>query len=149
MPDTDALRFDRIDTTAPRNQLLAIADRDRKVYRATLGDAYAIIEPDDGTLRIPYVQAEGDTRMHELLDAVVDAVGMDSKRSRRIRFVCIDTDDEVDRALRDAVGMGDTPSLTEVVHGGERVDEEWSPDTHDVDEAQTVPCLDVEWSIDR
>ena len=147
MPDD--LRFDRIDTTSPRNRLLAIRDRDAKVYRATLGDAYAIIEPDDGTLRIPYVQAEGDTRMGDLLDRVVEAVGSSSKTTRRIRFVCIDTDDEVDRALRDAVGMGDTPRLTEVVHGGERVDEEWSPDTHDVEEAQTVPCLDVEWSTDR
>jgi len=137
------LRFDRIDPTTGRIRLLAIRDRDRKAYRATLGDAYAIIVPRNGTLRIPYVQAEGDTRMHELLDAVVDAVG-----SRRIRFVCVGTGDPIDDALREAVGMNG-PRLSDVLHGFDRVDEEWCVDTDDVGEDQIVPCLDGVWSIDR
>lgn len=149
MPD---VRFDRIDPTAGRNRLLAIADRTDDVYRATLGDASCVIVPDDGTLRIPWVQAGDDVRMRDLLDAVVEAVGSSTKTSRRIRFVCITTDDDADRAYRAALrklGVPTTDRLEDVVHGGERVDEEWSPETHDVDETQTVPCLDVVWDTDR
>jgi len=73
---THDLRFDRIDPTTPRNRLLAIRDRSRKVYRATKGDAYAVIVPRDGTLRIPYVEAVS-TR-----DADRDVVFVPNARAR-------------------------------------------------------------------
>ena len=148
----DDLRIDRIDPTVGRYRLLPIRDRDAPVYRATLGDASCVIEPDDTTLRIPWVKAGDDTRMRDLLDAVVDRVGMQSKTSRRIRFVCAEreTDDDTERfktALR-RLGVPETPSIADVVDG-EWVDEEWSPDTHDVDEAQTIPCYDAVWDTTR
>jgi len=78
---------------------------------------------------------------------LIERAREDGRRTRRIRFVCIDTGDPIDHALREAVGMNG-PTIEDVVHGGERVDEEWCADTDDVEEDQTVPCLEVEWSIE-
>jgi len=136
---TPDLSFARVDPTAGRHRLLAVRDPSRKVYRAEMGDAHAIVVPRDGTLRIPYVEAEGETRMHELIDALTDAVGC-----RSIRFVAARVrDDPFDRAAKRVFG---DRYLEDVLHDAERVDEEWSPPDDAVEKAQTVTCLDVEWS---
>jgi hypothetical protein len=145
---TDDLQIDRIDPTSERARLLPIRDRDGKVYRAALGDAYAIIEPgDDGRLRIPYVQAEGDVRMKHLLTAVVDAVGMNSKTTRTLRFVSPrKSDDPLERALRKVSGGNAGPALDEVLNDYTEVKEPWPEDAPEDDDVAL--CFDVEWHAD-
>ena len=139
------LRFDRIDPTSGRYRLLPIRDRDGKVFRASLGDAYAIVEPgDDGRLRIPYVEAGEDVRMKHLLNAVVDAVGSQSKTTRTLRFVSPRTsDDPIERAWQ-AIGGDAGPALDEVLHDYEEVEEPWPEDAPEDDDVAL--CFDVEWA---
>lgn len=108
------------------------------MYRVTYGDAWAVVEPGDGRIRIPWIQADGDTRMKQLCDALVDATG-----TRTFRFVSPTTPDD---PLREAFGIEDVPALADVLCGYDEVEEPW-PDDAPEDDAVTV-CFDVEWNPD-
>lgn len=127
------LQIDRIDPTAPRYRLLPIRDRAGKAFRASVGDAYAIVEPGDGRLRIPYVEAEGDVRMKHLFDALVDRVGMNKKTARTLRLVY------------DAMNAG--RSLDDALRDYTKVEEEWPADAPEDDDVAL--CYDVEWDTER
>ena len=140
--DTQDLRIDRIDAHRLPYRLLPIRDRDGKSFRVSLGDAYAIVEPgDDGRLRIPYVEAEGDVRMKHLLNALVESVGSQSTTTRTLRFV---SPRPTDGPLADAYDdMNAGRSLDEALRDYEEVEEDWpeaAPEDDDV-----ALCYDVEW----
>lgn len=130
------LAFYRIGPHAGRYQLLPIRDRDGKVFRVEAGDAHAIVEPGDGRLRIPYVEAEGDTRMSDLLSRLVDETDC-----RNLRFVEPRISDGPLEQYWGHVATGEP--LDEVLRDYEEVEEEW--DASEYHDAQTVLCFDVEW----
>lgn len=135
----DSLQFDRIDPWVGKYQFLPIRDRDGSAYLATLGDAHAVIEPGYNRLRIAYVEAEGDTRMKELLTAVTDAADC-----RELRFVSPRlSGDDLDRIWQDRFDAGDP--LDEVIEGYDVTEEDWPDDTPEDDDVVTV--LDVWWDV--
>ena len=139
------LQIGRIDPTAPRYRLLPIRDRTGKVFRASVGDTYAIVEPGDGRLRIPYVEAEGDVRMKHLFDALVDRVGMNKKAARTLRFVSPRPTDGPIADLYDAMNAG--RSLDDALRDYTEIEEEWPDDAPEDDDVAL--CYDVEWDTER
>jgi hypothetical protein len=136
----ETLQFDRIDPWVGKYQFLPIRDRDGDAYRATLGDAEAIIEPGDGRVRIAYVEAEGDTRMSDLLTAVVDAVDC-----QELRFVAPRlSGDDTERIWQDRFDAGDP--LDDIIEGYVVTEEDWPDDAPEDDDVATV--LDVWWDVD-
>lgn len=146
MPQSHNLRTARIDPKAIPYRFLPIRDRDGKVFRVELGDAYAIVEPgDDGRLRIPYVEADGDVRMSDLFDRLVDTVGSESTTSRTLRFV---SPRPTDGALADAWDkMAGDRTLADALRDYDVVEEEW-PDEAPEDDDVAV-CYDTEWVVDE
>lgn len=136
-PEQD-IRFDRIDPNAGRYRLLPIRNRDGKVFRASIGDTYAVVEPGDERLRIAYIESGGEYRMKHLLNALVDRVGCHD-----LRFVSPRTsDDPIERAWQEATDAG--PPLDEVLYDYEVVEEPWPEDAPEDDDV--ARCFDVEWA---